>query len=207
MQRKVFKPVGVFIEPLMQVLVYPTQYQLMYSLGRFQEFYENPELRDKVFSREDLQEWQPDYYVRWNGCNFPWKVVAEFNRLRFVPDAHEQEFLRIVLPLRYVVGVHLGMGEEMAGTMRHERMHAYYASDGDYRNRLQGLADKETAISTRVFEALLKRGYGHNVLLDEYQAWAVNGEWEKELGMACPETALVVAHARATAKTYEERIR
>ena len=205
MQRKVFKPVGVFIEPLMQVLVYPTQYQLMYSLGRFQEYYENPDLAGRAFSREDLQRWQPDYYIQWCGCNFPWRVAREISNRRnqFCLDVHEMAALNVMIPGRYIVGTHLGRGEEMVSVLDHERMHATFDGDEKYRAQLKKLADKEADFTAAVYAALATIGYGMNVWLDEYQAWAVSGDWEEKLGMPRPKT-LLVGCAQAMAATINK---
>jgi hypothetical protein len=173
-----FRPVLVSHEPLMQVLVYKTSYELMYSLGRFQEFYENPVLAGNVFSRQDLQDWQPDYYVKWGGCNFPWHVAKEIgivNRDKWNLDRHEVEAFINMKEDRYVVGVHLEAGKNMVDILKHERAHAFFHAFSDYQKKIRKLADQQPKITTKVFNRLRKMGYGDNVLLDEYQAYAIGG--------------------------------
>lgn len=174
---KVFKPVGIFQEKYSQILVYATQYELMYSFARLQEFYENPVLAGKVFTRQELQDWSPSYYTNWNGCNVPWPVALDFltKKDRFKLDEHEKALVNSLVSNKYVIGVHLEEGKEMVGTIKHENAHARFAYDKTYREMVTRLAKKQPAITKRVFDVLRKEGYGDNVLLDEYQAYMVNG--------------------------------
>jgi hypothetical protein len=175
---RVIKPIGVFNEILMDVLVYETQYDLMYALARFQEFHENPLLHGQVFSRQKLQTWQHDYYIRWNGCNFPATVVEA---MRGNPDAwqfdgHELEALRHMRPDMYIVGLHLK--SDFRNVLLHERAHALYASKPSYRNMVHDVIREES--EKEAFNKLRDMGYGDNVLHDEYQAYTVHG-WEEKL--------------------------
>lgn len=167
----------------MTVLVYETQYELMYSLARFQEFYENPVLAGKVFSRQDVQNWQPDYYVKWNGCNFPARVPERFrlSSNAWDLDVHEEHALSEMPVGSYIVGVHLGSGEGMKKTLLHERAHALYAAEPQYMNKCRDLVMGMGYDQCQAWQYLETKGYGRDVIPDEIQAYTVCG-WRDEMG-------------------------
>ena len=177
---KVFRPTLVHHEPLLTALVYPTQYQLMYGLARFQEFYENPALQGRIFTRQDVQDFQPDYYVRWNGCNFPAQVVDHFHHhyQEWRLDAHEEAALASMPRDRYIVGLHLGA--DIQKVLLHERAHALFAASPQYREAVEKAwwaelrADERATIQAE----LLGRGYSEKVVIDEWHAYrTAHDEW------------------------------
>lgn len=172
--------VGVFREPYMDVIVFDNQYNLMYSMGRLQEFYENPKLNGIYFTRERLQAFQHDYYIKWNGCNVPPDCVSRFRDVYHDKlDVYEAAVLNEITDGKYVVGVHLGLGEKMVDTIDHERAHAMYAMDAEYRKK----ADRRIASIDGyhyhiIKNKLLSMGYVESVIHDEIQAYMASG-WEK----------------------------
>ncbi len=169
---KTFKPSEVIHEELMDILIYNTRYELMYSLGRFQEYYENPVLKGKVFTRLDLQDWQPDYYIQWSGCNFPPYVI---NELRDNPawnlDRHEKDALSN-MGNKYTIGVN--REDEMEKVILHERAHALFSHSEEYRNLIHGFILKNLASTADAFKNLTEAGYHNDVLADEMQAYLIS---------------------------------
>jgi hypothetical protein len=164
----------------MTVLVYTRRYDLMYALARVQEFYENPEFKGRYFTREQLQLQRHDYYIAWNGCNFPASAVAGFKQ-KFGDrlDQHEREVLRHVVDGRYTVGVHLeGGGAVLETALRHEFAHALYAETPAYRDLLNELFKLPKEQKQQLVTRLLDMGYDRDVVGDEAQAYAVSG-WDK----------------------------
>lgn len=176
---RTFRPVLVAEEPLMTVLLYETQYELMYALARFQEYHENPVLRGTVFPRQAIQNWQADFYVRWNGCNFPPSVPEAFrlSNGRWELDVHEEYALSCMPVGSYIVGAHLG-SKDLRATLLHERAHALYHDNGRYRAHINELLDDVGVQHSPAGKKLLSMGYCKEVLRDELQAYAVSG-WEK----------------------------
>jgi hypothetical protein len=154
---------------------YKSQYELMYSMARFQEFYENPYLKYSLFERMDLQDIQPDYYVNWNGCNFPPIIFDEMNRVGFIYDRHElviHDFCH--RQNKYIIGVHSNKKN-----LDHELAHAKYYSDSIYRGHVCNTIDRINENKIKLLrEKLLSMGYDKSVIYDEIQAYSRSG-WEK----------------------------
>ena len=174
---EVFRPVGVFQEPLMHVLVYATKYEVAYSLARFQEFYENVALRGTIFTRQQLQDQQPLYYNSWSGFNFPASVPAHFmeHHHEWKTDIHENAALARMVKAPYIVGSFLS--PDLVGMMKHERCHAAWDADKEFKEACMDYMQSWEYVQL-VRDVLTKMGYGENVLWDETQAYACHG-WEK----------------------------
>ena len=180
MENNIFKPIGLMREKYINILVYKNQYELMYSLARFQEFYENPVLKFP-FSRVDVQDWQPNYYVSWNGCNFPPDILDHFrkNAIEWDLDGHEKYVLDLLKDeSKYTVGVNLE--SSFVGTLKHERAHGFYFLCEDYREQVNALIDALWGSNKllKEKERLLEMGYSEKVVKDEIQAYSYHG-WEK----------------------------
>lgn len=153
------------------LLNYESQYQLMYSLARFQEFYENPILKGKVFSREDLQLISPDYYILWSGCNFPSKVIIEMLDFGFTFDRHELVVYDLVCgsDLSVVVGIH----SNDCSTLSHELVHVLYYSNREYALEVERVVKSDREEFGRLREYLIGMGYDDSVIVDEINAYCV----------------------------------
>jgi len=182
---KTFTP-EVYSYDCMTVLEYPRRYELMYALARFQEFYENPELKKTIFSRDHLQFLQPDYYVNWNGCNFPPHVVEAFHDPLWLVqlDRHEELALSLMPQGRYIVGCHTEiiekpeewvLDERRRAVLRHEYAHALYATNAYYRSCIGETVPEGCEEAVAALRAL---GYDDEVIVDELQAYTFSG-WER----------------------------
>jgi hypothetical protein len=199
-----FAPVDVLSDHFMAVLRYPNQYELMYSLGRFQEYYENATLKGTVFTRAQLESLAPTYYTSWSGCNFPSEVVKTVGAWPDL-DEHERAALAAMPADTYIVGIHLEH-KNPAGVLAHERAHALWAAREDYRDLVTEMLDHHYTQIARdeMRAALLAAGYHPSVLLDEIQAYHQHG-WAKMLGGVapmCPEFKL--AQGSFIAQIYRE---
>src|SRR3990167_8171616 len=83
-----------------------TQEELTTTFLRFQEHYESPEFKGKIFTLEEFKKWyilnSPNgkktgrftYYEDWAGFNIPSEVLEPFYEGKFNPLAdYEQKFL------------------------------------------------------------------------------------------------------------------
>jgi len=90
------------------LLIFPTQRDVTLTLLRFQEHYESPKFRGKIFSLEEFKRWyvanSPNgiktgeftYYTDWNGFNIPSYVLQPFRDGKFNPlSEQERKFLDI----------------------------------------------------------------------------------------------------------------
>ena len=151
-------------------LQYNSQYELMYSMARFQEFYENPYLKCKSFTRQDLQDISPDYYISWNGCNFPKEIINCVPKL----DRHELLIHDICSKLdKYIIGTH----RDRPDVLKHELAHARFHCDGLYYANLMAHFGTHKSYGDVTLK-LVEMGYHISVIPDEIQAYAVRG-WDK----------------------------
>ena len=170
---------------------FATRLQMSRTLCRLQEFYENPDLRGKVFMREDLISWAAkfygktdktfNYFTSWDGFNFPMENALNF--LNTYPAEkriydEENEILRVLLrqsyKIRYVVftskGSHLT-------TLRHELAHAYFYTSPSYAASARNIIGNYDV--RKQLKQLKVMGYHDDVLLDEINAYMIDGSAEE----------------------------
>ena len=123
------------------LLVFDSSEELASVFLRFQEYYESPEFRGKVFSLEDFKGWYTKnspsgmktgefkYYSDWNGFNVPSSILESFRDGSFDPlSKEERKFLDMFRDEKepfYVIGVLKG-GDGFDDSMRHEIAHGMF---------------------------------------------------------------------------------
>jgi hypothetical protein len=147
---------------------------------RFQEHYESPKFRGKVFTREEFEDWYAatrgtfTYYADWGGFNFPSRVLGPFKGGAFDPlTEKEQALLELVRKHAkgdsYVIGCIKGDAQ----TLAHECVHGLFAIFPKYRK------DVLAAIARHPTELLRKKlgrmGYHPDVFDDEINAYLMTG--------------------------------
>jgi hypothetical protein len=160
-------------------LHFPTNHLMASTFLRFQEHYESPRFRGKVFTLEQFMDWYASqqthgdftYYKDWTGFNIPSSVLDRFRRGDFDPlSAKEKELLALFagVPGRfYLIGTAGAVPDEE--TLRHELAHSLFYTRADYRRAV--LAELRGADLTPVFAALKRLGYHRSVWLDEANAY------------------------------------
>ena len=86
---------------------FSTQHELASTFLRFQEYYESPKFRGKIFSFYEYKKWYTanspkgkktgkfTYYKDWGGFNIPSYVLKPFYQGKFNPLSNkEKKFLR-----------------------------------------------------------------------------------------------------------------
>jgi len=177
---------------------YSTQEALCKAFARFQEHYENPEFREKVFTLGQLREWYCkkrgswSYYSDWNGFNFPSYVLNAFKAGSFDPLSPEErelfERLRYIPGKFYVIGTH-GKGD--AETLEHEKMHALYYFNDAYRKEIDSFLELTYPAKLSPLKNHLRElGYHEDVIQDEVHAYlgSSTGYLEEE-GIEYPKEA------------------
>lgn len=162
------------------LLVFDTQENLAKTFLRFQEHYECPKFKDKVFTLDEFKEWYVEqkgsfsYYSDWNGFNIPSRVLDLFRQGKFdLLTKEENKFLEAFDTAKdpyYIIGIHK---EGEHGTLTHEIAHALFTVDPTYKTQvLSTIAEYD--IKDIEAELREKSGYHEDVIKDEVHAYAID---------------------------------
>jgi hypothetical protein len=187
------------ILPHVYVLTFDTQYDLCMSFVRMQEFYESPKFKNKYFTLEDFMDyWSEefgnglfDYPTKWSGFNLSSKIIEKWkSKVGYPHEIRDREWHIInaidellldeeekdgYMPNKYyVIGVYCkgNTKEKRLEVINHESAHAFYDLNSSYKklaNKLLKEMDKQAYLDAEY--ALIKMGYGKNVIKDEMQAY------------------------------------
>lgn len=153
---------------------------------RFEEHYESPKFKGKVFTRSQFNAWyrkskgkqRSTYATDWSGFNVPGWVFREFKRNSgFLPFSKEEQKLVDLLwtlPYGSYVIATAAYDEKEYDTFTHEMAHGFFATNETYRRQVIYLYDKFNCPALhKLCKMLLKSGYDQSVLLDEIQAYLI----------------------------------
>lgn len=153
-----------------------SQYELGSVFLRFQEFYENPEFRDKIFTLGEFRQWYAETYGAftyasdWTGFNIPSYVIDKFKTGIFDPlTPGEQELITLFkdrADTYYVIGA---QGDEV---LEHEICHGLFYTNGLYRAEVSAFINSNPHLFTEVFDFVRGMMYHPSVYLDEVHAYA-----------------------------------
>lgn len=176
------------ISDKIHLLIFDNQFEITSTMIRFQEHYESPYFKDKIFSLEEFKSWYIEnspngkktgeftYYSDWNGFNIPSQVLKPFYEGLFEDiSENEQLILKKFKNERdnfYIIGVH-GAFEKPEELLRHEIAHALFSTDKNYKREVL------SAISQHDVQELKKEikqlgGYHDDVLEDEVHAYIID---------------------------------
>lgn len=147
---------------------------------RFQEYYESPEFKGRVFTVDEFAHWYAQKYGAWTysrdwyGFNIPAKVLAPFRDGQFDPlTDNEKKLLDICKNARgdfYVIGV-TPNAEYFTETVKHEFVHGAFHVNQEYRKDVIGCLDGHRIRTIK--NALSKMGYHPDVHADEANAYVL----------------------------------
>lgn len=165
---------------------------------RFQEYYENPELKNKKdITVTDVENWwkrardkglKDVYYNAWAGFNIPGRIILECVRSPlFRPkasirdvfssrwNAQEDELLALIetLPHEEVQnGYFVAMWKDSNDVLEHEIAHAFFSTCTPYKaEQTMNIAGLPKDIYDHMITRLKEMGYHGDVVLDEMQAY------------------------------------
>jgi hypothetical protein len=149
--------------------------ELSATFVRFQEHYESPEFRGKIFSLDEYKTWYEDRYggwtyeEDWSGFNFPGHILRPFRDGLFDPLTDgERELMALFDSLEgdfYVIGTN------DPAAVEHEICHGLYHTDPGYKREMDILVSNLPADQKgRLERFLIKAGYHEAVFVDEMQA-------------------------------------
>ena len=175
---------------------YPTRRSLASTFLRFQEFYESPKFRRKIFTLAEYKKWyianspggkktgKFTYYQDWGGFNIPSYVLKPFYQDKFDPlSSKEKKFLELFKDKKgkfYIIGTFGKVSEKL---LRHEIAHGLFYTNSAYKNGvLKILRNVDKKIMLKINNYLSSSGgYHPDVWVDETHAHLLSnlGELEK----------------------------
>jgi hypothetical protein len=157
-----------------------TQRELAETMMRFQEYYENPFWQGKIFTVKEFSSWynkkyDSKYYKDWQGFNFPSKILEPFKKGLFNPlTKKEKNFLDFFKEKKgnfYVIGAN------QEDVLKHELCHALFYTNINYRNSIIKIILNNKKKFNNLEKYLIKLGYCKDVILDEIQAYILDGNY------------------------------
>ena len=158
---------------------FSTQGELAATFVRFQEYYESPQFRGKVFTLGQFRSWYQKeygawtYYSDWAGFNVPSYILDVFRSGLFDPLTPEEAYFLERFPASeepyYIIGTYGATVD--TNTMRHEVAHGLYCTASGYKEQV----DKLLKVHRRSLKPLVKHlkclGYHPDVWDDEAHAY------------------------------------
>lgn len=162
-------------------LIFPSQHLVASTFLRFQEHYEGPGHRRKVFDLEEYMDWYArengafTYCTDWTGFNIPSRVLVPFREGRFDPlTRKEQALLGQLADIKgdfYVIGTY--KDDVDPTVLAHEATHGLFGAKPDYAKDV--LATLSGFNLKKFRKAIIDQGYHPEVLEDECNAYLTTG--------------------------------
>lgn len=194
------------------LLTFENQKDLTSTFIRFQEYYESPSFRNKVFSFDEFRQWyiknSPQgiqtgkftYFSDWNGFNIPSYVLEPFIFGKFDPlSKQEKIFLEIFKTEKnpfYIIGVHK-KNKNMDSMLKHEITHGMFYTNKKYRDEVLSVIS-DFNIEPIKKELRLTAAYHEEVLEDEVNAYSIDTRGK----LKTPIPAELTKRLRALHKKY-----
>lgn len=167
------------------LLEFETQNELASTFIRFQEHYESPEFKGKIFSLDEYKRWYTEikgsfsYYTDWSGFNIPSYILDPFKEGKFDPLTLEEQslldlFKNVEHPF-YIIGVYGdSASDQKLKTVRHEIAHGLFYTNPEYRDKILNVLSKYNLDEFKEWLRSLG-GYHESVLDDEVHAFTLTG--------------------------------
>jgi hypothetical protein len=177
------------------LLIFETQFDITSTLLRFQEYYEGPFFRGKVFTLKEYKKWyiqsSPEgretgkftYYTDWNGFNIPSYIFEPFKAGWFNPlSVKEKKILKILEKQNleepfYLIAV-TKQSKNVGNVLNHELKHALFYTNETYRKGVVNLVSEYDF--SKLEEELGRMGYTKEVFLDEINAFITSDSYPLE---------------------------
>ena len=167
------------------LLGFETQFDLCSTFLRFQEYYESPEFKGRIFTLDEYKRWYSEikgsfsYYTDWSGFNIPSEALIPFLEGKFDPlSSEEQQLLGMFENLQhpyYIIGVSGDLdSEQKRKLINHEIAHGLFSTNLKYKTEvLNTLAQYNLDGFKNWLRSL--GGYHESVLDDEVNAYTLFG--------------------------------
>jgi hypothetical protein len=161
------------------VVEFENQFELASTLLRFEEYYESPKFKGKVFTLEEYKQWYSrdrgafTYYDDWPAFNIPSSALKPFFEGGFNPlSPAEKQLLSLFKNEKgdyYIIGIYTTGEEDL---LTHELAHALFHTNPDYKKEVLAVLRGYDFTNVRK-ELLSMDGYCEDVLEDEVHAWVL----------------------------------
>lgn len=164
--------------------------ELSDSMMRFQEYYENPFWKGKIFTIGQFKTWYSkkygfdSYRFDWVGFNFPSSTLEPFKSGLFDPLTENEK--TIVNYFKYRNDDFYVIGSNDKDVLKHELCHALYYHSKNYREEINQLFEKNKSKLNKASKYLIKIGYRKDVLFDELQAYILDKNYFEDLEIEIP---------------------
>jgi hypothetical protein len=153
---------------------------------RFEEQYESPKFKGKIFTLAEFKKWYMKstkkkkftYYTDWSGFNIPSKYLKPFFDGKFNPlSPKEKKLLSLLKNIRgeFYLIASFKKDKSLQETVDHETTHAIYCFEDKYSAKV---AKYFKGKDTQELQTLLvKQGYtdkDHDIMVDEMNAYLTN---------------------------------
>lgn len=150
---------------------------------RFQEHFESPVFRNKVFTLGQFKSWYAKeygaftYHTDWSGFNIPSHVLNPFIKGLFDPlTPEEQKLLEL---FKYRTGRFYIIGVNEKRSLDHEICHGLWYTNETYRNKVKAVLETyRTTSKFNEFYTALQADYNESVIEDEIHAYHAANDTE-----------------------------
>lgn len=175
-------------------LEFNKQSKLTMTFLRFQEYFESPKFRGKIFTLKKFRKWykktnhgQFSYEKDWVGFNIPSDILRPFYEGKFDPLSEKEKWMldqfKNIAGKFYIIGTFKSKGKkkkkENLDTLKHEMAYALFFTNEEYKAEVRRILEP---LNLKKFKkALVKDGdYHESVLEDECHAYILgNQKWLK----------------------------
>lgn len=183
---------SLHIEPITRQIIKinaDSQDELGASFLRFQEFYESPEFKGKVFTLGQFRQWYAKEYGAftytkdWTGFNIPSYVLKPFIDGLFDPLTEAEQYMVNLFKDRedrfYIIG-----SQDGSDVLEHEICHALFYVNEKYRDEVTKLINSNKKKLKPVFDWVASKMYHESVHLDEVHAYmSADAKWLESKGV------------------------
>ena len=159
------------------LLIFPNQKDLASTFLRFQEHYESPKFRGKIFSLKEYKKWYVSqqgkfsYYTDWNGFNIPSRILKPFYLGKFDPLSNREKVLLDLFKKEKEDFYIIAILKKNNAVLNHEIAHGFYHTKSSYKKAVLLVLKKYNTTKLRKI-LIATSGYHKSVLDDEVHARA-----------------------------------
>jgi hypothetical protein len=163
---------------------FPTHNELCSTFLRFQEYYESPEFRGKIFTLDEYKDWYIkikgsfSYFTDWSGFNISSNVFVPFREGKFNPLSEQEinllkSFENDNGPF-YLIGVSNTGTQKDPRLLKHEIAHGLFYTEPEYKRKAQEILSRYDLEDLKNW-LRDQGGYHESVIEDECHAYGLTG--------------------------------
>src|SRR3989344_2357849 len=163
------------------LLDFKNQHDISSTFIRFQEYYESPKFKGKIFALKEYKKWYKSingrftYYQDWHGFNIPSYVLVPFYKGKFNPLSKKEKVLLNLFREEkhpfYIIGVHSG-DKDREDTLKHEIAHSLFYTNPKYKKDVKKILN-EYNLDELEKQLLLTGGYNKSTIKDELHTYSM----------------------------------